>query len=397
MLDCNARYCSQSVSYANKGTCQQCKDVEDCYGDTNNSTTVCGTWDETRCPGGVVTPNYEDPARIENTVFSKRLRVIKPEERTLYYCPNFGELSQGRLMLAAVGRLNVKSGDILASAQAGGVFHKLYGVTHLFQLTLMTAQPASLRDVIRYADFSEQKQIHLLDDETSLEQTPSDSLLGDGHAQLDSANRLHNLEAVNVYKCKGRSYLTSDGKTGTTHHLVLETDRQDNSTYRVEDLLVSRHSSGFLETVLGTWSTSVGTVVNTTLTECSNLDTTTLTLSHPLRKKSCVGGDNNAGLLMFDKGSPTNVDIGDVVPGRDSFAIFAKVLKVRYSSGFVILEVANIERIENGTAITRLNPDDISRGPVTRRKRDIDVTISGSNVQTQTSGVSWLTYAPLAA
>ena len=385
-LDCNARYCTESASYANKGTCQQCKDVEHCYSESNNDTKVCSTWNETRCPGGVVAPNYEDKRRIENTVFSKRLRLVTPNERTMYYCLDFADDPQGRMMLVANGRLNVKPGDVVASAQAGGMFHKVYDVTHLNEVTLMTAEVASLLDAFRYADFSSQTAVLLVDDDTSLEQRPPDVLVDDvisGNVQLNSTTNVHNLGVVNAYKCKGRSYLASDGKTATTYHVVLETD---NVSYAVEDLLVSKNSSGFLETVLGAWSTNVGTMVKTTLTECNNLDPSKLKLSQPRRNTSCVGGDNNPGLLMFDKDITPSVNIGDVVVGRNSFAIFAKVLRVQYIAGIAILELANVERIENGTAITRLNSDDIKRAPLS--KGTPGVSLSGSNVHSLTSGVS---------
>ena len=385
-LDCNVRYCNESASYANKGTCQQCKDVEHCYSESNNETTVCSTWNETRCPDGIVAPDYEDARRIENTVFSEGLRLVTPKERTLYYCPDFGDVPHGRIMLAANGRLNVRPGDVVASAQAGGVFHKVNDVTRLNGVTLMTAEAASLLDAFRYADFSTQTAARLLDEDTSLEQRPPDVLVDDvisGNVRLNSATNVHNLGTVNAHKCKGRSYRASDGETATTYHVVLETD---NVSYAVEDILVSKHSSGFLETVRGAWSTRVGTMVNTTLTECSNLDTSKLKLSQPRRNTSCVGGDNNPGLLIFDKDIPPTVNIGDVVVGRNSFAIVAKVLRVEYSAGFAILEVANVERIENGTAITRLNSDDISRAPVSKGRPDVN--LSGSNVHSLTSGVS---------
>ena len=385
-LDCNARYCNESASYANKGTCQQCKDVEHCYSESNNETTVCSTWNETRCPNGIAAPDYEDERRIENTVFSKSLRLVTPKERTMYYCPDYGDVPHGRMMLAANGRLNVKPGDVVASAQAGGVFHKVYDVTHLNEVTLMSAEAASLLEAFRYADFSSQIPVLLVDDDTAVEQRPPDVLVDDvlsRHAELDSTTNVHTLDPVNAYKCKGRSYLANEGKTATTYHVLLETD---NVSYAVEDLLVSQNSSGFLETVLGASSTSVGTMVKTTLTECNNLDTSKLKLSQPRRNTSYIGGDNNPGLLMFDKDITPSVNIGDVVVGRNSFAIFAKVLRVQYIAGIAILEVANVERIENGTAITRLNSDDIKRAPLS--KGTPGVSLSGSNVHSLTSGVS---------
>ena len=71
IIDCKGRFCNKELSYANKGTCQRCKDVEHSYSNKSD-TSACSTWNETRCPNGVVTPDYDDPRRIENTVFSEK-------------------------------------------------------------------------------------------------------------------------------------------------------------------------------------------------------------------------------------------------------------------------------------------------------------------------------------
>lgn len=94
---------------------------------------------------------------------------------------------------------------------------------------------------------------------------------------------------------------------------------------------------------------------------------------------------------MYDQYTQIHLDIGDVVSGRESSVIFAKVLKVRYTDSFVILEVANVERVENGSAMTRLNIEDIKAGQVIRRKRDIvNTQISDSYVESVQKGVSFI-------
>ena len=390
MLDCNGRYCNEAFSYANRGTCQQCKDVEHCYSN-NSDTSACSTWNETRCPNGVVKPAYEDPRRIENTVFSEKLRDVKPEDSTMYYCSEYDNPSEETQLLVASGRLNVKAGDIVASAQAGGIFHKLHEVIHLPHFTMMRADMATLREAIRYADFSADMQLYEIDDVASLEQTPPGSVFDDvisGNIQMNSGTVVHALDDIKVYKCLGRTYTTSGSNTGTSYNLVIQMDPPNNDVYKVGNILTSNTSSGFLETVLGVWPTSEGTFVNTTLTECNNLDIYNLKLSSPLRHTSCVGGDNNPGLLMFDKNTQIKLDIGNVVSGRGSSEICAKVLKVRSTGSFVILEVANIERVENGSAVTLLNVEDITEGKVVRRKRDINLRISDSYKQSLESEVS---------
>ena len=214
-----------------------------------------------------------------------------------------------------------------------------------------------------------------IDDVASLEQTSSSALFNDvisGNATLDAVTVVHALDDITVYKCLGKTYVTNSSKIVTSYNLVIGTATRDNTTYHVGDIVTSNTSSGFLETVLNMWSTSVGTFLNTTLTVCNNLDVSKLKLSPSMvAKTSCVGGDNNPGLLMFDQTTDVNVNVGDVVSGRASSQILGKVLKVRPSGKFIILEVANVELVENRSAITFLNSEDITEGRVVRRKRGL--------------------------
>ena len=308
----------------------------------------------------------------------------------MYYCSEYDNPSEEHQLLIASGCLDIEEGAVVASAQAGGIFHKLHGVTHLPQLTLMRVETATLRDAIRYADFSADMKMYEIDDFASLEQTPSAALFDDvisGDVQLKSGTVVHALDDVTVYKCLGRTYTTTDSETATSYNLVIETGSNDNTVYHVGDILTSNTSSGFLETVLGSWSTRVGTFVKTTLTGCNNLDVSKLKLSSPLANTSCIGGDNNPGLLMFDKTTQIDLNLGDVVSGRESSTIFVKVLNVRSSGSFVILEVASVDLVESGSAVTLLNPEDITEGRVVRRKRDVNVRISGGDTKSLKAGV----------
>jgi len=292
----------------------------------------------------------------------------------MYYCTEYDNLLDEDQLLVATGRANLKAGDIVASAQAGGIFHKINQVSHQSGFTLMRAEMATLTEAIRYADFSTDIHLIEIDDAATLEQTPPTSLFDDvisGKVQLDSETVIHTLNDVDVYKCLGTTYTTNASKSATSYHLVVKIDPFNNDTFQAGDVLTSNSSSGFLETVLSVSPTTVGTFVKTILTDCSDLDVLKLKLSSPLRKTSCIGGDNNPGLLMYRQNTRVDLDMGDVVSGRKSSNIFAKVLKVRHSGSFVILEVANVERVDNGSAVTQLDPDDVTERQVVRRKRDV--------------------------
>ena len=368
--ECDGRKDSAPVSSATKGTCQQCRDIEKCF--TQKKGMASRTWDETLCPNGVVTPDYDDPSRIENTVFSEKVRIIEPFDMTVYIHSKGDATSEETQMLVGAGHLNLKPGDIVISAQAGGIFHKLHNVTHMSDFTMMWGTPATLTDAITYADFKGPVSVSKIDDDESLEQKPPVSLLDDiisGNAKLKVGTVVHDLDPLTVYKCLGRTYMTSEGDRDTSFYLVLVRDSSSNNHYQVGNIVWSKKSSGFLETVLGVWPTSMATLVNTTLTECNNLDTSKLKLSLPSGKAHFIGGDNNPGLFMFDINAQVNLDVGDVISGRESAGILAKVLKVHSTGSFIILEVTNIELVKDGSAITRLSVKDITDRRVVRRKR----------------------------
>ena len=346
-----------------------------------------------RCPNGVVKPDYDDPRRMEKITFRKELlHVIKPEETTIYHCTEYDNPSEETQLLVAVGSLSIKKGDIVVSAQAGGIFHKLQSITlRQNSFTEMRAEFAKLEDAITYADFSANVEMHEIDDAVSLEQVPPASLFDDvisGKVQLNLGTVVHALDDVTVHKCLGRMYMTSDSEEVASFNLVIKVEHSSNNVYRVGDILTSGKSSSFLETVVRVQPINKDIFVSTRLTNCNSLDTTKLKLSLPMRKTSCVGGDNNPGLLMFDKSTRINLDVDDVISGRESFKIFVKVLKVRSTGSFVILEVANIERVEKGSAVTLINVGDITERRVVRRKRDLKIEYTKKIRTSDRSGVS---------
>ena len=60
--NCKLSKCDAPVALTNnvKRNCQMCLDAEYCFA----SNVTCKGWNETRCPNGVVRPNYADPNRI---------------------------------------------------------------------------------------------------------------------------------------------------------------------------------------------------------------------------------------------------------------------------------------------------------------------------------------------
>jgi len=74
--------------------------------------------------------DYADPNRIKNTVIKSNVKVINPNTTTVYSCPVLlpGQ-DEATSVFVAPRSLGIKVGDVLSSAQAGGVMHKVNDTT----------------------------------------------------------------------------------------------------------------------------------------------------------------------------------------------------------------------------------------------------------------------------
>ena len=90
----------------------------------------CRAWNETRCPHGLVQVDYTDPNRINNTLIKSNVKVIDPNITIIYSCPVLlpGQDDATSVFVAPRG-VGIKVGDVLSSAQAGGVMHKVNDTT----------------------------------------------------------------------------------------------------------------------------------------------------------------------------------------------------------------------------------------------------------------------------
>ena len=75
--------------------------------------------------------DYTDPNRIESTLLKSNVKVINPNTTILYNCPVLlpGRDDTTSVFVAPKG-LDIRDGDVLTSAQAGGVMHKVNLTTH---------------------------------------------------------------------------------------------------------------------------------------------------------------------------------------------------------------------------------------------------------------------------
>ena len=68
--------------------------------------------------------DYTDPKRIDNTLLRSNVKVIDPNTTIIYSCPVLlpGRDDATSVFVAPRG-LGIKTGDVLSSAQSGGVMH----------------------------------------------------------------------------------------------------------------------------------------------------------------------------------------------------------------------------------------------------------------------------------
>jgi len=75
--------------------------------------------------------DYNDPNRINNTLIKDNVKVIDPNTTIIYSCPVLlpGQDDATSVFIAPRG-LGIKAGDVISSAQAGGVMHRVNDTTN---------------------------------------------------------------------------------------------------------------------------------------------------------------------------------------------------------------------------------------------------------------------------
>ena len=91
--------------------------------------------------------DYADPNRINNTVIKSNVKVIDPNTTIVYSCPILlpGQDEATSVFVTPRG-LGIKVGDVLSSAQAGGVMHKVNdtmttGKVYISKIVINTLYP----------------------------------------------------------------------------------------------------------------------------------------------------------------------------------------------------------------------------------------------------------------
>ncbi len=396
-IECNQRYCNVSNSQTNKGICQACEDVKRCYKGLvpmAPDNTTCSTWNEDKCPQGVVRPDYSNPSRVDNTVMSDKAIFVDPTDLLIYFCPVMVNNETGDTTNVYIVREDRgwKAGQILSSPQAGGILTKLQLVTPLEKgMVMLFGGPASIADIIQYADFRDQKvPFENIGDKLTQDQMPPKYLekwYYNGTLIVTDGTTFHTLPTEGVAKCVGHEYRGDNGTTVYSYYAVVPAT-DETRQYVVDDVVVSDYSQGLLETVDNITTTKFGTFVFTHLTQCSG-DTAwniNLRTDQPYGNMTGESGDNWPGMIFYEDKDVVPANIGDTLIGRRSFGVFGKVIDISEKQGFLLIEVIAVEAVDEGNVVTVSQSSTLHR--IHRRKRTtVTLSESGSKTLSWDSGV----------
>ncbi|PFX25774.1 Tenascin-X [Stylophora pistillata] len=376
-VGCIARQCNATQETTSSVSCQKCKDLEKCYNYVEEG--KCRSWNETRCPHGLVKVDYTDPKRINNTVLRSNVKVIDPNTTIIYSCP---VLLPGRTDVTSVlilpRSLGIKAGDLLSSAQAGGVMHTVNETTFAGPFTIILGTPSQIEDVIQYADFTQKVSLVEIVDETTLDEEPNmDNLQGllNGSITLNGSAALHVLpKETTVFKCVGHIYKVNE-EFISSQFLVI--NKKDAFNVKPGDVVVSEQSHGFIEKVVRVSQISDMTFVETELERCTENSTWGRRFNPRIPNSPsdndvvCTGGDNSYGLIITEPDpNHQQMAVNDSVVGRTSNPILAKVVESHLSGDFMLIEVLPVLSVVNGTPVTMTSLNQLLKEQ-RRHKRDI--------------------------
>lgn len=70
--------------------------------------------------------DYTDPQRSENVDLAENVKFVEPNATVIYACPVImADHEEMSFVFVAPKVLDIQSGDILCSPQAGGIMHKI--------------------------------------------------------------------------------------------------------------------------------------------------------------------------------------------------------------------------------------------------------------------------------
>ncbi len=95
-----------------------------------SKTNGCHTWDEAKCPSGIISKEYGDTTRIQKAEILDDVHVFKKSSGIVYKCPVVGDGEmEDHVLFVTSRRADILVGQIISSEQAEGVLHRVGSVT----------------------------------------------------------------------------------------------------------------------------------------------------------------------------------------------------------------------------------------------------------------------------
>ncbi|XP_019639952.1 PREDICTED: uncharacterized protein LOC109481804 [Branchiostoma belcheri] len=384
-IDCEGRQCNESLASSSIATCSKCLDSQYCY--YQPDALGCHGWNETRCPHGEVSPDYGDTSRINRVQWRDNVRPIDPNVTTLFLCQvtlaeEYGEQA---VLIVAPTPLDFAVGNVIISGQAGGIMHRVQDIGLAGAYAFVVGIPAALEEAVAYSDFRQNVELRSIEDSVTVEDIPDEDLLTSAlNGSLAVNVTIKNIpEGVAVYKCVGNVHNTNEeDDEWKSEFLVMNSSQY--SELRVGDFIASTETSGWMETVQDVTESPTLLFVTTTLARCgddvprkprlSTFNTTEEVYLGP--DTSCIGGDNNPALLIYDNTSRDNFEVGNTIIGRPSGPVLSKIISLTDSEGLVYVEVRAVSTVDDFSSESDGDNTTTSR----KRRATIGDAIRGATV-----------------
>ena len=365
VIKCDSFYCDERTRESSVGMCQDCTDTQRCFAPdstaiSDSTQPTCLTWQENRCPGGFVVPDFTQPNRHLNIVYQNGITVFHPNDVVIYRLDVFVDDITGAdeqvLLFEQADDVTdaLRIGGIISSAQAGGV---LVRVTHLLPVEdhfiVVFGQPVLITDVIRQANIRDvDVNVTNVDDVITYDIQPADFLV-DANQNFPNDVTVHDLNAHDVYKCVGHEYTDASGRRVFSQYAVVAVgDGVTLSNIMVGDVIVSDNSEGFLEQVDDVTTNSYGTFLRTNLAQCSESMTGDVNVDATRADVTGAGGDNWLGVLYYQPEVELTSSVSEHVVGRRAGGVFASVIQTFERDGFVYLEFIEVTAVTRDAVVT---------------------------------------------
>ncbi|XP_072043066.1 uncharacterized protein [Amphiura filiformis] len=366
-LDCEFRQCEFRARDTDRETCQRCLDIQNCFSTQENTT--CQTWDEDKCPSGLVTKAYTDSTRIDKVEINEDVKLLDNSDALIYRCQIGGDgvLDEHELFLTSE-IFDVTEGDIVVSGQAGGIMHRIGFLSNQDHHTLIMGRQVDITEVIDYADFNQPVQLHRAREFPVLDDQPRDNFITDILNDGISGSDVHGIPPdTTPYRCLGLEYANTEvSKDRFVSTFIFLPSNVTTQGYMLGDILVSNTNSLNVEEVIEVVPETEAVYLHTNLFKCDRTSSFTM-FNHIWATSesngvdlSCPGGFGRSNLLILSPDLSTDdltISQNDIILGSINGKLAGKIIFKMETNGFILFEIITFKTLNDLYTIpTQLMP-----------------------------------------